>query len=90
MWLVANHLWREGYRFPFDARGYARITGAAMAAALIGGTIVLALPAGLSSSGFSFAVTVATFTLSLRVFRPFVLEERRAIESLVGCRIVLL
>ena len=36
------------------------------------------------------AATLASFVLALRLFRPFAPEERRAIEGLLGRRMVLL
>lgn len=89
VWLVSNQLRLVGYRFVFDARGYGRITGATMAAVILGGLVALELPTGPWSVGAGVGATLATFVLALRLFRPFAPEERSAIESLLGRRMVL-
>lgn len=90
VWLVSNQLRRAGYRFGLDARGYGRITGATTAAVVLGGLCALGLPTGPWCVGGGVAATLTTFVLALRVFRPFAPDERSAIESLLGRRMVLL
>jgi len=75
---------------PFDVHGYTRIGGAALGAVLVGRAAADVMPAGLMSVGGGALVTLAIFAAAVRVLRPFVLEERRAIEQLVGRRVVLL
>jgi len=90
VWLVTIQLLREGYRLPFDAHGYSRIVGAGLTAALAGRAAVQVLPAGWVAVGGGGAVTLAMFAAAVRILRPFALEERTAIEHLVGHRVVLL
>jgi len=90
VWMVSNQLRQAGYPPVFDAQGYGRITGATMAAVILGRLSALALPTGLWSVGGGAAATLAFFVLGLRFFRPFAPEERRAIENLLGRRMVLL
>jgi O-antigen/teichoic acid export membrane protein len=90
VWLVSKQLRLADYRLVFDARGYGRITSATMAAVILGGLSQLALPMGFWAVGSGVAATVTSFVLALAFFRPFAPEERRAIESLLGRRMVLL
>jgi hypothetical protein len=79
-----------GYPLAFDARGYGLMAAATLTAILLGGLSVLALPSSIWSVGVAAAVTLASFALALRMLRPFAPDERRAIEMLLGRRIVLL
>jgi O-antigen/teichoic acid export membrane protein len=90
VWLVSKQLRRAGYRSGFDLRGHGRLAAATVAAAILGRISELTFPAGLWAVGTGVAVTLASFVLALRLVRPFSLEERRAIESLLGRRMVLL
>jgi O-antigen/teichoic acid export membrane protein len=90
VWLVAHQFRRAGYHLVFDARGYGRMTGAMLVATLLGGLSVLALPTGFWSVSGGVAATLISFVLAVRLFRPFAPEERKAIESLLGRRMVLL
>lgn len=90
VWLMSNQLQRMDYPLVFDARGYGRFAGATMTAIIVGALSARALPTGLWSVGGGIAATLASFVLALRLLRPFALEERRAIESLLGRRMVLL
>lgn len=90
VWLVSHQFRLAGYQLVFDARGYGRMAGATLAAVLLGGLAVRALPTGFWSVSGGAASTLAAFVLAIRLFRPFEAEERRAIESLLGWRMVLL
>ena len=90
IWIVVRQFRLTGYHLVFDARGYGRMSGATLAAVLLGGLSVRALPPGLWSVSGGIAATLASFALALRIFRPFAPRERRAIEHLVGRRMILL
>jgi O-antigen/teichoic acid export membrane protein len=90
VWTVARQFRLAGYRFAFDARGYGRMSGATLAAVVLGAMVVRALPAGLWSVSGGTATTVISFGLALRFLRPFTVAERRVIESLLGWKPALL
>jgi hypothetical protein len=90
VWLVSHQFRLAGYQLEYDARGYGRMAGATLAAVLLGGLAVRALPTGFWSVSGGAVSTLASFVLAIRLFRPFEAEERRAIESLLGRRMVVL
>jgi hypothetical protein len=90
VWVVSRQFRLAGYPLAFDARGYGMMAAATLTAILLGGLSVLAQPSGVWSAGVAATVTLASFALALRWLRPFAPDERHAIETLVGRRIVLL
>lgn len=90
VWVVSRQFRLAGYHLGFDARGYGRMTAATLAAILLGGLFVRSLPTGVWSVSSGAAATLLSFALALRCFRPFAAEERRAIETLLGRRMVVL
>jgi O-antigen/teichoic acid export membrane protein len=82
-WIVARQFRLAGYPLGFDARGYGRMSGATLAAVLVGWLSIRSLPPGLGSVIGGSAATMASFILALRLLRPFAPRERRAIEHLL-------
>ncbi len=89
VWMVSNQLTRAGYPLMFDAHGYGRLAATTAAAALLGKLVDLSFPPRLWSVTAGAIVTLAAFLIALRVLRPFAPAERRAIETLLGRKLVL-
>ena len=89
VWLVANQLAHAGYHLRFDAHGYGRLAATTAAAAVLGKLVALALPPRPWSVTAGVIVTFAAFLVALRFLRAFAANERRAMEALLGRKLVL-
>ena len=89
VWLVSMQLAHAGYHLTFDAHGYGRVAATTAAAAVLGKVVDLALPPRLWSVTAGVIVTCVAFLLALRLLRPFAPDERRAMQTLLGRKLVL-
>jgi O-antigen/teichoic acid export membrane protein len=89
VWMVSNQLSRAGYPLTFDAHGYGRLAATTAAAALLGKLVDLSFPPRLWSVTAGVIVTLAAFPIVLRLLRTFAPAERRAMETLLGRKLVL-
>jgi hypothetical protein len=90
VWLVAKQLAYAGFPLTFDAGGYGRLAATAAAAAALGRLVDLSLPPSLWSVTAGAFATFTAFLLALRLLRAFATDERRAVETLLGRKLVLL